>query len=243
MPTICKLKCQLAPDTGDINTQDSQFLYIRNVCRRQKEGNVVSPTKTEFMREWNSHVYPADYSLTCSGDTFIECKESLRNISFPACVRRITLNANIWVKMIMAFNMYAMVRSEFNLSTPLFVDFICPVGNNNQNRSNFKKYFNGRNVLFIANNKIRAISDSLENERFSYFWDLIFITYDYAIFCYLQETNNLENFTDRNEYFSFENDNNQQIANMIRHSKNSIPSDIRKQIYEICIAFHISHSE
>jgi len=243
MPTICKLKCQLAPDTGDINAQNYRFSYIRNVCRRQREGIVVSPTRTEFMCEWNNYVYPVDYSLTCSGDTFIECKECLRNISFPTCIRETILThqwqsmlyANVWVKMIMAFNMYAMVRSEFSSSTSLSVDFICPVGNNNQNRSKFKKYFNGRNVLFIADNKIRAMSDSLGDERFSYFWSLIFITYDYAISCYLQETNNIENITDQND--------NNQIANMIRNSRNSLPSDIRKQIYEICIAFYISHSE
>jgi hypothetical protein len=266
MPTITKSIEDLAPNIPfDDNRSSTWFSYVKQVYSRQRGGTVLPPTKTQFKHAWNYHYQSTVFS--CYGETLEGCKHSLSNNLFYYTITSHTetmRKAVAWTKMIMAFNMYAAIRREFGLNLQTHIDFIG--SKNNIGNRFFKTYFRNRRILFISNNILERFIQLSNEDRTQTFWQLIFEIYDYGNFhrCLSFDVRDYEN-SRRNlsvetpivetpvnnieqEYFSRTDDDNtnisidnQNIANMIMRTENDLPEDLKKMIYETCLALHISH--
>ncbi len=175
-----------------------------------------------------------------------------------------------WTRMILAFNLYAEFRRAINLSPYNKVDFIGSKRGDINSTDFWEPHFHGRCVLFISNGKLQHMMYLTESNRTYDFWQCIFDIYDAqrfdARFQYTESENNIiisnifeeqvtteqipivdnQNYQIAQEYLNNINEeetdvNNQQIANMIMNYESSLPSELRKTIFEYCLAFHISH--
>jgi hypothetical protein len=249
MPVITKSIEDLAPNIFNTNSPNSLSIWfsrIRTVYSKKRGGTILPPTKTEFINEWN--YYYQGHEFFCQGETIQECKDILCANYFPDCSFTIMSQNRIkniaWTRMIMTFNMYAAVCETFGIQCNK-IDFI---GSTAEQTNSLVHYFDSRNVLFIRDFLInRLIYDMLNrNENYTrHFWQLIFEIYD-SIFSINDSIsfNNLER-----EYFNrgdiddteicFDN---KQIANMIMRTKKLLPKELRKNIFETCMAIHVSRS-
>jgi hypothetical protein len=276
-----KILRDLAPNTFDQNNSNSQstrFSYVRTVYSRQYGGTVVPPTKTEFMRIWNS--YDQEYEFFYQGDTLEECKHNLSVNVFPSIRHIITARnytlakqkAIAWTRMIMAFNMYANILREFNVSQNNYIDFI----GSKTGYDIWKSMFHRRCVLFINNEKLQEMIELSNNissidlhSDHRRFWQNIFDIYDILPINRRFRTRTIPNgitiitqqvpirtrgsrsssINTEQEYLSREHEetdlvnlDNQQIANMIMNIENPLPDDVKKTIFDTCLALHISHA-
>ncbi len=287
MPRITREIADLTPNTFDPNNSNSQstwFSYVRTVYSRERGGTILPPTKTEFMREWNS--YDPNFVFTVEADTLEECKRALSFNCFPRISyigrlsgsRLTTRNKAIaWTRMIMAFNMYADVKREFGVLQNNHIDFIGSKRNDTIIEHTWDTAFHRRCILFISNDKLQQLlelsnyctNSSIDNEQF---WSYIFEIYDnlptnrrFRVRIDRNNNNNIAisppapaptpavssvdnpTHTIAQEYMSRDTEENEEdvpsnheIAEMIANAEN-LPSELRKEIYETCMAFHISH--
>lgn len=188
MPTFTRSVAQLSPDTSDPNNSNSQsswFSYVRTVYSPQRGGTIKPPTKTEFMREWNS-CWRSGFTFTSRGETLEEHKTSLLGTHFPPFYmshirseddRWKKLKVVTWTRMVMAFNMYADARKLLNMRPSCRVDFIGSMADRH-NVSRWEDCFHGRCVLYIRDEEIVQMSEMLRDGRTSDFWRCIFRIYD-----------------------------------------------------------------
>ncbi len=283
MPTIEKTLSNLAPNTFDPNhpsRQSTWFSYVRTVYSREHSGTIVSPTKTEFVRAWNS--YDLEFKFRCTGNSLEDMKISLSRNVFPACInlsrrQRVSAETIAFTRIIMAFNMYAEVCKELGITliSNNRIDFI---GSKRMRDAHIRTMFNNRKIIFINNEKLQSLIESSStlshNSCFiERFWNGIFDLYNNV---YVSRTgrgftrtqsitmpdNNIEipeptpepvvsyvdnpthsiaqeyieRLEDENEYVP----SNHQIAEMILNSSD-LPENLKKEIYETCMAFYISH--
>lgn len=257
MPYITRSLYELAPNTSsssNIRSQSLWFSRVRNEFTRAYGGTVRPPTRTEFMREWN--FIPEEYEIRCSGNNLEEYKESLKHFHLPyfhiplqgrESTRYNKIKAATWVRMILAFNMYADVRNLLMLSPDNRIDFI---GSSGHDRNSLSIRFSGCYVLHLLNDILHHMIYLITEGRNADFWELIFDIYDnhrtrHNSFRHEQYDNIINvdspthaiaqeylNRTDDNELEIIPN--NQQIADIIMQIKSSIPHNIRKIIYEAC---------
>lgn len=234
MPSIISFRIRnLVPNNRDANNANNQsawFSYVRSVYSLEKHGTVIPPTKTEFMREWNKYDY--DLLFRFSEDNLQNTQEFIKhnnyfdtfnipnNVSQEKKYNKI--KAITWTRMIIAFNFYSHACS---ISRPETIDFIGSTSGNNV----IEKRFNGRNVLFITNMKLQEMIQIVEENRQEEFWQCIFDIYNS-----LRYRNNSVQY--RENFIP----NNQQLAEMIKTTTSPLPLEIKKTIYDICMAFHIS---
>lgn len=200
MPTLTRTISQLAPNTSDPNNPNSQsswFSYVRTVYSRQRGGTVIPPTKTEFMREWNS-CCRSNFNFRSHGETLEEHKAFLESNRFPPLlISSITSGQDLtkelkiatWTRMIMAFNMYADVRRLFHERKSNKVDFISSMGND-YSVNRWESYFQGRCVLFIRDEEIRHMSELIKHYVNIDFWRHIFHIYESQPQCFRININN-----------------------------------------------------
>lgn len=185
MPVISRTVSELASNLATTN-QSAWFSYVRRVYSRQNGGSVLPPTKTEFTRMWSAA--DQNFSFMSEGENFEECRRNLQYNTFPFQSIALTialrarfshyLKAKVWTNMIMAFNMYAAIRKEFNMFPNNKVDFI---GSTNSSISWWEPKFYNRCVLFIPDTKLDRISDLINipgSNATQDFWRNIMEIYD-----------------------------------------------------------------
>ena len=271
---ISRTVAQLTPNTvseHNPRSQSSWFSFIRRYSR-ERRGAVIPVTKTEFTRAWNS--MRPDFEFVCSSpasgdigivsiDTILNnLKEELKNNVFPEYQRPHRVAETAWVRIILAFNMYAEVRRELGLLPNNRIDFLGSTGNA---CNIWENRFNGRRVLYVNDNQlidlVRLIDNGINDEA----WQLIFNIYESLYPLPISRsprrlasrrsrglqfrTVDSPTHSIAQEYLNRTDDNeldiipdNQQIANMVLQTNNILPYDLRKMIYETCTALHISHA-
>ncbi len=247
MPFVSMTTAGLVPNIFDqFNPQNPVrwFSFIRHYSKRECFGTIAPPTKREFMKEWDS--LDRSYIFASNGNTIEDSKRYTRRYSFqsyyllsiPIEERNNKLKHVTWVRMILAFNMYAKIRQSFGLQPYHKIDFIGSIGNNHPERNKCKNWFDGKKVLFISNEKLHNLIHLTEINNTNEFWDCIFEIYDNLnINC---EYNINSNLTLEQEYTNRENDelemftNNQQIANMIMKIRYELPKELKKNIFNTC---------
>ncbi len=285
MPIISRMIKQLRPSVLSSNlasfnnNQSAQFSQVRTVMTPQYQGTILPPTQTQFINAWSRH--NPNYILTCSGETLEEMKQSLRLCNFSSNFLSVSsigtrsynnLKALTWTRMVMAFNLYSIVKGALDIEffDPK-VDFITTCMNHGLNKTYWERRFRIRSVLFIPNEKLHNLIYLTEINNINEFWDHIFELYDNLFFVHSQTRPNFvrsSSSTRRNinvrrrmqnnvnnpnhsvaiEYLNRDIDdeinvisNNQQAAMIIRQINTMLPIELRKAIYETCMALHISH--
>jgi len=189
MPYVTRTMTDIAPDTFDPlnpNAQSSWFSYVRTVFSRKYEGTVDPPTKTQFMREWDK--YNSNSTYVFGGENLESCKEYLKKycrfLPFMVSSRNTVefnfnkIKAVTWMRMIVAFNLYAAFRKKIDLLPYNKIDFIGSAGDNNPNRNSWEPHFHGRCVLFISDEKLWKMIQLTEEDKITEFWKCIFEIYD-----------------------------------------------------------------
>jgi hypothetical protein len=184
MTEITKTINDLIPNTthpNNKNCQASWFSHVRKLSSNYYEGTIEPPTKAPFVNEWSK--LDSSFIFTCIGKTFEECKKSLENCSLPEIkapfivgfkkIRTIT-----WTRMILALNMYAAVRRQFNCLPCNNVDFIGSAGDDQFLRDTWEPRFHDRCVLFLSDSKLRHMIELIETNRTKDFWRCIFDIYE-----------------------------------------------------------------
>lgn len=248
---LMRTVADLTPNTVDLNnprSQSSWFYFIRR-SSRQHQGTVAPIKKTEFVRAWNS--MDQNFRLTCFGETLHDCKDYLIKLNtLPILPRLPLITECAWVRIILALNMYAEVRKNLNIFPNEKIDFIgsASVSNNYCNRLEYR--FHNRRILYIDDTLLIDLIRLVANNSYFHFWECIFDIYDnlyHPLSSQRQRCHSIYNsanipnhpITNENEEENI-NLSNQQIANMILRTRNILPYNLRKTIYETCIAFHIS---
>jgi hypothetical protein len=205
--------------------------------------------------------------IGCTGDTIEQCEQSLKTYRFPyypvprSITNRNKLVAITWVRMIMAFNMYAYVKRTIDTipSNNLNIDFIGSCGSSNR----WENRFNGRCLLYIENSKLEHMIQLTLNGQHEDFWNNIFEIYNSINFNTFngrprrrasnrrtsrrQRVNisSVDNPTHQiaAEYFARTDEDetefipsNQHIANLIIRADVCLPNELLQTIYEICMS-------
>ncbi len=187
MIEIIKTIDDLAPNTthpNNKNCQTSWFSHVRKLSSNY-EGTIESPTKAPFVNEWKK--LDSSFIFTCIGKTFEECKKSLENCSLPEIQTPFImggmsdfkkLRTITWTRMILAFNMYATVRRQFNCLPCNNVDFIGSAGDDHFLRDTWEPHFHNRCVLFLSDSILQHMIELIETKRTKDFWRCIFDIYE-----------------------------------------------------------------
>jgi len=242
MPQIQKNIENLRPITDN---QYNLFSLVTNTSIIEHDALVIPITKEQFFNEWN--LYPIKYKIFYTfGDTLEQCKNRLRENTFARHelsytdniyekIQSLTLSQYqkmktvTWVRMIIAFNMYAEVRKAFHLNPYDKIDLIGSTG------IKPNKYYNNclnNNILYINDNTLDNIKTYTIYEKNRLFWDCIFDIYDNVV---VGIRNNIEQ-----EYINRKNDkkemfmNNKQIANLIMKTEHQLPEELIQVICENC---------
>lgn len=263
MPTITKCVSSLIRIPYDnIQLDRAFFSNLHNANRRQNGCTVFAPTVGKFACIWN--LFDQQHDFVCSGDDIESCKQSLCDNVFPLFRGTLTTDnifehaKNIaWVRMVLALNMYADVRRHFSLQPYGRVDIVLSSGSS---RFNYHRYeirqsmYNVYRVLYAENSKLSSLGSLTKVE----FWRRIFEIYDDQTSNHQRENLNRRNVENApiveevlisaiaQEYLNRDENvvniipNNKQIAGMIAQI-DDLPVEIRKSIYDTCIAFYISH--
>jgi len=219
--------------------QSELFVYIIALSSFINDHDVSPPpTSDEFINKFNE-INNFYYSLGCRGETLEECKETLKYNILPLCENTEEKSLLTWIKMMIAFNMYAKVRKVFMIKPYNYIDGI---GITNR-KSNWIP-FHGSCCLFINKNTLNLMLELTENclEKDSNlkFWDCIFDIYEslnydsrFRIKKYqlnLEEEYNCRIFK-KEEKFSMSN---KQIASIIKKIECELPIELKKTIHKIC---------
>lgn len=239
MPFISRTTAALKPDIFNIPNQSDIFTRVYVLSLSEYAGTILPPTDI-IITEWNS--INQDFMFSCTGVNIEECKLSLETNWFPCIFSELGIEISdpvsdpnkikvvTWTRMIMAFNMYAYVRKHFNSPPYNKIDLIGSKINTIPNRSKLRNQFDNVNVLYIPDDILHEFIENTKYGRIINFWRLIFDTYDNQIDIYDNLFINEHPIPD-----------NWKIANMILQSECLLPHNVRKMIYDVCMAFHISH--
>lgn len=131
-----------------------------------------------------------DRSTQTAGDTFKKSLYDLRANVFPNKLfdqkndnkRKIFT----WIRMIIAFNMYAEIRNHFRLHPYNRIDFIGSIKDTVRfdvhiYYAYWKRYFIGRRVMFIEDKILLKMINFVKNGDTDLFWDKIFSMYNNCI--------------------------------------------------------------
>lgn len=230
MTIIRRFISDLMPHTSI--EHDKFFYYVANVYSKELESNILPPSCKEFFDVWNS--FPEVFSFLCIGDSLEECKRNLEGNSFPRTSSS-DFKAIVWNRMILAFNMYAAIRKEFCWFPYNKVDLI----GSSEDENVWKPYFNDRCVLFISDDNLYNLLSMVCDNENAEFWRTIFNIYDSQRFNI--KFFNPEHIKDpESTSRCLSNISYKKISDEIIRLEN-IPVNVRKYIYETCIAYYISH--
>ena len=249
MPYMFRTIADITPNTY---SQDDLFQSVK-FYSKEYESLLDTPEENEFMHELTK--YNPNSRYFCDGDNLEDIQAYLKDYCrfIPFTISSNSENFNklkaiTWVRMIIAFNLYAACRCTIGILPYDRIDFIGSAGDNNPNRNTWESRFNDRCVLFISDEKLWKMIQLTEEQKAEEFWECIFEIYDSQHFnATLCPTNNDLIGEIAQEYLNRENEeeyipSNRQIADMIIGLDVSLPADVRKLICELCVTSYISQS-
>lgn len=262
MPNITRTFFDLFPNIADTNENriSNWFSYIKNVYSPRYGSTITPPTKLQFMTEWR-RISNSNNPLVfhCNGDNVIDLKSHLKCYSSICTFQGIptrydsidqnTIN-KAWVRIIAAFNMYADICQVVGYRKCNRIDFIGSAGNNDPHANIWIPKFNNRCVLFLSDDAINYLIARIIRYDHINFWFTIFDIYNTQIFNprfssnsrpLIQNNPTPHSASNSIRLNSQKNPINNEIIEIINNMETPLPKNIRKFIYDACIASYISH--